>query len=228
MFVTARSLISATVLVAFLAMAPANAQQPPPQFQPYLNSPEYVQMIVAKVLAVERALKAGCDNPKPLGHQPINMLQMPTFIGSGGAPTSGAWTERIEVDRCGKHVFENVLVTFVNGSPKLTGLLPGTTRATPILQRDALTQAYITASVKQSAAERAGASLCADKTSTFVSETRFEKQLEPMKFDGSGKSIAGKWDETWMVQMCGRDIPVVMHFVADGKGGTIFNSSPRE
>jgi hypothetical protein len=223
------SIATAVTALLFAAATWAqSAQSVPPQFPVYFNSIAYREMVAAKVLDAEIGLGTACHHQTSLHHGIRALIKMPVFDGNDEVPTSGAWVDRTEVDRCGKTIAQNILVAFTDGKPSLTALLPGATRAAPRLQRDALPTAFTAASVKQTVAERQGAPDCADKTKFSVIDTRLDRERIPIRYNEAGKMVAVGWDETWIFLMCGREIPVVVHFNANGQGGTNFNVDPEE
>jgi hypothetical protein len=155
-------------------------------------------------------------------------LEPVRFAESSDAPTAGVWVDRVDIDRCGTTIAENILVVIDQGALKFARLLPGTTKAGPLLQRDALQAAASAATAKNASAEKAGAKPCPQQDGFIISDTRFVRERIPIVHDSSGKMTAGAWDEAWFFAFCGRQIPIEVHFDGDGQGGTNFTMKPSE
>jgi hypothetical protein len=218
-------------LVAAFALAPASvsrAQDPDARLNRYLGSQEYANTVVSRALEADRLRKTGCDQPKALRHALQNVLEPPRFAEDSTAPVAGVWIDRVDIDRCGTTIAENMLVIVDRGTMSIARLLPGTTKAGPLLQRDAMQPALAAATVKKDKAERAGAKPCPDQEGVTVSNTSLLRERIPIVNDAAGRMTAGAWDETWMFLFCGREIPVLIHFDGDGNGGTNFTVDPSE
>ena len=85
-------------------------------------------------------------------------------------------------------------------------LLPGTTHADPLLQKDAVTYVVIAAGGSEK-----------DCDANFIEQTEFLKS--------GGKPLDGAkgspWDELWTLRGCSHKAQVVVHFIPDRTGTTI-------
>jgi hypothetical protein len=217
---------TAAALVA--GIASAHAQGPDQRLARYVASHEYADAVMGRAEEADRLRKTGCDQPKALRHALFQVLDPPRFAEGSDVPIAGVWMDRVDIDRCGAAVAENILVVAEEGAVKFVRLLPGTTRASPLLQHDAMQPAISAAVVKKDNAEKAGAKPCPDQEGTTVSDTRFVRERVPIVNDPSGRMTAGAWDETWTFLFCGREVPVQIYFDADGSGGTNFTVKPSE
>jgi hypothetical protein len=224
-----RVLLYVVVVAAVAALAPASpADDVDPRFSRYLASSDYVDALNKQAVAADRLHQGGCGEPKALRHALAHVFEPPRFAALSDGPISGVWKERVEIDRCGPKVVENLLVIVDKGATKFIRLLPGNTRTDPLLQRDALQAALAAAIVKRDQQVKAGGPPCSDKEGAAVSDTRVLRERVPIANDGSGKMTAGAWDESWTFLFCGREIAVRLQFDADGKGGTNFTAKPQE
>ena len=133
------------------------------------------------------------------------IMAPPVFGPDGQQPMRGAWIDQIQVSRCGSDALRSLLISVKDSSMQLAALLPGSTDATPVLQRDALPAAEIQA--KQAAK-------C--QTKMVVIDTVIEGELKP----------GAPWNEVWTFHGCDNaTAKVAMAFVPDGKGGTNYVAS---
>jgi hypothetical protein len=222
---------TAVALVAAFALAPASAsraQGSDARLNRYLGSQEYANIVVSRALEADRLRKTGCDQPKALRHTLQNVLEAPRFAADSNAPVAGVWIDRVDIDRCGTTIAENMLVIVDKGTMNIARLLPGITKAGPLLQRDAMQPALAAATVKKDKAEKAGPKPCPDREGVTVADTSFLRERIPIVNDAAGRMTAGAWDETWIFLFCAQEIPVLIHFDADGNGGTNFTVDPSE
>ncbi len=223
-------LILATALCGLIGGPAASAQAPakPPseRFAAYVKSADYEARIIAHTLEAERAVFPECKHVAPVQHGLGGIEETPRFRAGLEHPVGGEWLDHVMIDRCRTQALENMLVTAANGQPpRIVALLPGTTEAGPLLQRDAQRIAFAAAALS---AKRNGKDVqsCAATPRLVVIDTRFERRTVADRRDSGGKILAGEWDETWTVRACGDAVAVPLHFAADGKGGTYFSSRP--
>lgn len=127
--------------------------------------------------------------------------------GAGGI-SAGAWKQTVSEEGCGKRKLLNV---FVSADPdtstlKAFPLLPGTTHADVILQRDAIKYAVTAAGGPEKSCDIG-----------YVSDTKFLRT--------TGTATVGAhnppWDELWTLVTCTKQAQVIMHFIPDKTGTTI-------
>jgi len=122
---------------------------------------------------------------------------------------SGAWKQVVAESGCGENRLLNVFLMVDNKEHmlKVFPVLPGTTHADPLLQKDSMIYVAM-ASVQPEDKE------C--KTQ-YVSDTEFLKE--------AGKPMEGvktpPWDELWTMSICTKKAQVTMHFIPDKTGTTI-------
>jgi hypothetical protein len=117
-------------------------------------------------------------------------------------------------DGCSQSGIFNVM-TFVGktGQIRTIGLLPGTTRANPILQRDAAQAALVGAFLRAPAG-------CKPSQSQRIIDTAFiEFSGAPAADVPSGRDPR-PWKENWTVLVCNAQIIVPLHFTPDATGTT--------
>jgi hypothetical protein len=108
---------------------------------------------------------------------------------------------------CGQRRTFNFLVEFGSSGPVVITLLPGETRASPLLQRDVLQKAVELLRVRVQGCE-----------TPVVVDTAQAGLLPP---DATG-GVAGGWAELWYFDACRRLLPLTIIFLPDGQGGTTF------
>lgn len=121
----------------------------------------------------------------PVEHGLGGIEQTPRFRAGLEHPVGGEWLDHVMIDRCGTQALENMLVTAADGQPpRIVALLPGTTEAGPLLQRDAQRIAFAVAALS---AKRNGkdAQSCAATPRLIVIDTRFERRTAT----AAGKSL---------------------------------------
>jgi hypothetical protein len=128
----------------------------------------------------------------------------------GGQPVEGAWAEPVMATGCGKTLRFAVLTIVAPDKPAMTlSLIPGDSRADPMLQRDSVKDVLDHASVASGG--------CKDMV---VTDTRFEDwEGGPVK--GPHGREARPWRETWTVWACGKLLDVPVHFTPNDRGTLI-------
>lgn len=199
-------------VVLALGASTAAAATDPQKFQSYLYSDAYKAALSQAWKKVPRAALPAC--PALSDGKPSVTLEQDVTFDAGGLPRSGAWWGRYPVTGCGTERIINIRFQAEPSGVRFLVTLPGRTRANVVLQRDALTYAFIGASTK--------ARDCKDMV---VADTAF---------DGFGLSPGdktapetGPWRETWTVAACGKSFAVPLEFIPDATGTTI-NQRPAE
>lgn len=191
---------------------PASAATDPQKFQSYLYSDAYKAALSQAWKKVPRAVLPACPSLTD-GKASVTLEKDVTFDGSG-LPRSGAWWGRYPVIGCGTERIVNIFFQAEPSGVRFLVTLPGRTRANVVLQRDAMTYAFIGAGTK-------------------VTDCR-EMVVADTAFDGFGLSAGdktapetGPWRETWTVAACGKTLAVPLEFIPDATGTTI-NQRPAE
>jgi hypothetical protein len=132
------------------------------------------------------------------------------FSPDGRALVSGAWKEQVPVQACGIEKLYNIITTVrVDGALIRDAGLLGTTRASLVLQRDAVFYAAGLARTKAPA----GCQML------DIADTQF------VKFEGAAQAPPARdmraWHENWTVQTCNVQTAVMMTFTPDATGTRI-------
>ena len=200
-------IIFAASLLGFALAAKADPIPMPPELKAFLERPEQKQAVLEIMGQQWRTVVENCTSPKL---QTMGVLiGMPPKFDANGVPISGEWLMAGQVAGCGEtHVFTVEYLFAPDGQMKRIGLLPGTTHAGPVLQRDALKFAMM---------GMANLTPKDCKDFKFV-DTKFI-DYEPT---GVGRR---PWSEEWTVRACGVTGVVTMHFTPDPTGTTIVAES---
>ena len=197
-------------------------------------------MACPRVLAVAAATLAGCAVPPP-GAPALSEPQKDavlwaaqTVLASGSCPGAtaeladapvrlddprlprGALRQRVRVEGCGHRGLLNMLVVPArNGAAaSVTPLLPGTTAADPLLQREGLRLAIM--------AVKAAAPDC-DRIA--VNDTRADDVATGMPGESGRAAARRPWGEIWTLSACGRAFAVRVRF-APGRDATEITVEP--
>jgi hypothetical protein len=139
----------------------------------------------------------------------------PLQFDSSSKITAGAWKQSVSETGCGQTRLLNVVLLIDPHTHGLKAfpLFPGSTRADPALQKDALLYAIIAATLPEN-------NNCKNM---YVVDTEFLHMAgEPLE-----GSKGPPWDELWTLSLCGKKAEVTMHFIPD-KTGTTIHTSPKE
>jgi hypothetical protein len=207
--------LTALFMIIFIAfLHPVNAEAPtvdPQSFRNFLASDLHKTLMAKAEATTPPEVFHRCPTFVPAGSK-IMIAQSITFD-QKGIPNAGAWWERIPVAGCGNDTIINVYFA-VGADGKIATMVafPGTTRANLLLQRDALTFAYIGAS-----------SRAKDCKHFIVTNTRFEGfgLRNPAPPDPGADARFRPWWETWMMVGCGKSLDVPINFMPDATGTTI-------
>ena len=136
---------------AFIALfmlwgiGPAWAADPPPipmppQLAAFLSEQSEKNLVKGQALHDWNGAVVDCGAPTFQGANVV--IGVPPTFDKAGKPVSGEWRVITRLAGCGKSKAFNLLYSFApNGQMLRTGMLPGSSAADPILQRDALTYA---------------------------------------------------------------------------------------
>lgn len=199
----------AIVLLLSMALAAtASAQSLPmsPELKAYLARPEQQQAYNEMIRQQWLAASGNCMTSQ---RRDVNVLvdQAPTF-NPRGEPVAGRWRVVGRVDGCG--LSRTLTVQYSvgrDGQLVRLDLLPGTTAANALLQREASSLAIL--SMVPIAPKN-----CTD---VAVSDTKF------VAFNSSDAAATGKrpWTEQWTVRACGVTGQVTVQFTPTASGTTI-------
>ena len=201
---TARSAIA---LALGLLAAPALAQTAAkpaalePAMEAYIKSAQRQSEMAATVRKMIPVVAGECKAAKAAGPTRTQVYKPLTFDRSG-QPIAGVFREIVPLDLCGETVELNILATAKpTGAVERINLLPGSSKADPILQKDALQSAYVAASAGK-------------RCTPFAVRNTAAGEKQP----------DGRWDETWDLLVCGERVPVSLTFVPTQEGGTNFKA----
>jgi hypothetical protein len=209
-------LLVAGVLLGATPLRAAEPIQNPSQFTPgflaFLKSDAHRRALYDKAREQNARLPGSCPTVVYSLPGVITFFE-PVTTDADGTPTQGVWAEAVDAAGCGMTRRYNIVTLAPPGKPLRTeAMLPGTTKADPLLQRDSLAQVYeaMTAATNQR-----------DCKNVAITDTRFEAyEGGPVKNAKSGPN-ARPWRELWTLWACGRIVEVPLHFVPDEKGTAI-------
>jgi hypothetical protein len=141
----------------------------------------------------------------------VVIYEPPAFDGANTI-VSGAWKLSIDEEGCGAKRVLNVIVRAQSPNTlAVTPLLPGTTRADPVLQKDAVKIVVQAAATTSEAREPNACQI------GYIANTEFVDE-ESTRLPGSkGPS----WREQWTLVSCTKRIEVPVHFIPDATGTSI-------
>jgi len=178
-----------------------------------LYSDPHVQQLLAHTAGESPVM---VHNPCPAARYRLGngiSVVRPIAFNSAGALTAGAWVQAIDEDGCGARRNLNVLILLKDPKNLEAGpLFPGSTRAEPLLQRDAFQYAMTTGFLAATAAGEAKTCKIA-----YVTNTTFLGQERTPAVAGKGLP----WREVWRLAFCSKQAAVPMHFIPDATGTTI-------
>jgi hypothetical protein len=198
--------------LAALCTATAGLADPvpaPPELMNYVKQPAHIKAVLDVIRA--QAAQIPMCNPTNVKNSELT-APGPVLFGASGQPSGGRWRETLTVNGCGESGIFNVM-TFVDntGQIRTVGLLPGTTRASPILQRDASEYAFIGA-----ASLRASAG-CKPELWRIIDTVFAGFSAAPAVNVPPGRDPR-PWRENWTVLACNVQIIVPLRFVPDATG----------
>jgi hypothetical protein len=201
-----------SLALALLCMTTAGLADPvhaPPQLMNYVRQPAHIKVVMDIIRAVAAQIPM-CHPTTAKG----SVLTAPgtVLFGANGQPSSGLWQETWTVDGCSQSGIFNVM-TFVDktGQIRTVGLLPGTTRASRILQRDAAQYALVGAFLRAPAG-------CKPNQPQRIIDTAFIDFSGPPAVDVPPGRNPRPWKENWTVLVCNVQIIVPLHFTPDATG----------
>lgn len=199
--------ILAAALLAPAAWAQAPARSPSPEFSRYLASDGHRAGVIAAAQRTNTLLPGSCA-AAAFRWTGLVSVQRPPRFDAGGQPIDGMWSEPVIATGCGVTRRLNVLTLAApDKPPRQVGLLPGTTHADPLLQRDGLHYAFLGATL-----------LAKDCKRIIVTDTRFDDYEAPPAADAQPGRQPRPWRETWTLWACGTAIDMPIHFVPDATG----------
>jgi hypothetical protein len=166
-----------------------------------------------QVMNVAKQSGVVVNNPCPSANFSILnqfALYKPMAFDNSGHPTQGAWKQSVAEKGCGQDRLLNVFFWLDPNTNSLRAmpLFPGTTRADPTLQKDAMPHAALAAQWPEKNCKIG-----------YMENTEFlTENGEPL--DGKGKP----WDELWTLASCTKKAKVTLHFIPDKTGTTVHTS----
>ena len=171
------------------------------------QTPAYQQAVIAGAYKTAAWLNAKCEASEASLGKELAAASVPIVVDAQEQPQSGSWIERIAVRGCDRPWQLNVLVAVHQSGPLATiPLLPGTTHADPLLEKDGALYAFTAVPIDPKGCKP-----------IYVADTKFNAILSDTPL------IAGKpgWSEQWTVAQCEKRSSVEMRFVPDRTGTTI-------
>jgi hypothetical protein len=221
--------ISSTVIVSLFSLSAPVKAETVSTTADLLNNKKVPAYALSREMQ-EIMYRLGVEQDKKLGLQtdcksqynikPIDMavLSPIDFPEDKQNPTKGVWKVRYKLERCGdSKVYNAYFVANSNGeAPNPRAYYPGSTNASPVLVKDAMSSAIVGASA------RSGLKDCKDIS---VFDMRVTEPAH--NFVEGEKTFKGVWNEIWTFRMCGHSVEVAMTFIPDvNGGGTTFKSGP--
>jgi hypothetical protein len=192
---------------AFLAIAAAEEQPP---LVKLLRDPTEQQHVLSVAARSAVMLRNPCPTAQFTLEDKISFYKQPVFDSTGNV-VEGAWKQVVNEQGCGATRVLNVFV-YAQGPSNISvvPLLPGSTRADPILQKDAVQF------VVQAAATVPGGHdpNCQNE---YIADTEFVEQ-DNVTLEGA-KGAA--WRESWTFVSCARAMQIPVHFIPDASGTSI-------
>ncbi len=196
-------------------IGPALAADPPlvpmsPELRKFMSDPEEEKIVKAQALHDWNNTVLGCTTPPTLDAANVVVGTAPKFD-RAGKPISGSWRVITRLSACGQAKNFSLLYAFAaNGKMVRLGMLPGSSAADPILQRDA----FMYANIAMSKLTPPG---CKDFK---YLDTMFEAFGPPGTGVPPGRE-ARSWTEKWKVWGCGVEGIVKLYFTPDATGTAI-------
>lgn len=163
-------------------------------------------------------LQQGCKSQYQVKPKGFAILAPINFPEDKSHPIEGAWKHSFKFERCGEMKIYNAIFVAKKGATlEVKPYFPGETIASPQLISDAMKGAVLAASVKIKKDKNAP-----ECKELIISDMKVTET--PHNVVESDKTISGAWQENWTFWGCGRSINVLMDFVPDGKGGTIYST----
>lgn len=200
-------ILSFSLLVIPTTQALADEQA---NFLKLIQEPSEQQLVLNAAKQSPVVLKNPCASAK---FTLVNQFAIykPLAFDSSDNISDGAWQQTVSESGCGQNRLLKVLLfldAHSNGL-KARPLYPGSTRANPILQKDALIHAVMAAGGLQE-----------DYKNAYVADTEFLNETgHPLE------GVSDKpWNELWTLNIAGKKAQVIMHFIPDGTGTAIHAS----
>ncbi|HEY7551730.1 MAG TPA: hypothetical protein VH913_19700 [Hyphomicrobiaceae bacterium] len=210
-----RIVAGVAALAAAAAVAEAQTSQQlaaggiSPAFAQYLNSKSNRDVINQVIRAQASRYPDACTDIVIESKFKVLTIAAVQFDGRRFTP-GGAWKETVQATSCGKSRVHNVH-TFVrpDGNLQRSPMLPGSTIADLLLQRDTVGLVYVNVA--------ANAKDC-PRTQHFIEDTKFlHWDPKPIPNAKAGPN-ARAWDEEWTASACGKPMVLSVRFTPDATG----------
>lgn len=180
------------------------------KFKRFVDSPLHTELLARAITAIPKDIFTRCPALKSAPSR-IALVQSIAF-GPEGIPNRGAWWEHPPVAGCGNDTTLNIFFAVNEDQTRINTVLayPGGTRASMVLQKDALKYALFALDAKEGCAR------------AHIRNTRFGAfGLKVPAEAAPGASPSKSWWETWTLGGCGKSFDVLMQFVPDETGTKI-------
>ncbi len=211
------SIIRISLAVALMAVTAQGFAQETPnkQVASYIWSPEIQRQLYAMAVYMDKEIlgREPCQSKVWLEPISFGFLQPLEFSTTTPHPIKGLWTFRYRFDRCGESTYYNALFQAKeNGSPNIIPLVPGLTRASPLLMRDTFTTVAIAAAIKNKDSDD-----CAKKVKIINTTIT----VNPHLLTANNEQFDGAWEEEWTVKTCSPPVVINVCFLPNkNSGGT--------
>lgn len=207
--------ILALALLCTATAGLADSVPAPPELLNYISQPAHIKAVM-DVIRAQAAQIPMCNptNAKKLVMRRELTAPGPVLFGANGQPSGGRWTETLTLNGCSQSGIFNVM-TFVDRSGQIhtVGLLPGTTKADPLLQRDASEIAF-------SIVAGHGTAGCKLEVWRII-DTAVAGFSGAPAFDMQPGHNSRPWRENWTVLACNVQVIVPLDFIPDATGTKI-------
>jgi hypothetical protein len=203
--------LSACISIVTIAAACAAVTDAavPPVLAKIIASAEHRKAVIEAAQQSSAWLNNRCGRATFAITPDVAIYQAPE-LDAQARPTAGAWRERIIATGCGASRTLNVLKFVKSPGSLVSGtLLPGTTRADPLLQRDAFHYATVAAAAPATCGQ------------TYVADTAFAGIEGAANASLPPGRRYPPWKEEWTVVACDRRSVVTLHFAPDATGTNI-------
>lgn len=201
----------AALAAGLVLLGPAGSvAEAPAPLASLLQDPAEQQQVIRGAAAAAVMQQEPCATAGYAVEKKLVIYRQPVFD-AGGKATSGAWKQIVDEEGCGaRHALNVIVVAQPSGELAVLPLLPGSTHADPVLQKDAV------GFVVQAAATVPGGR-APDCQRRYIADTEFVEQETETLPGAKGPS----WRERWTFVSCAQRLQIPVHFIPDATGTTI-------
>jgi len=199
-------------------------------FRAWFARPDHRSVVAATLREAEKQITPGCgafvlrDLADFLPYLPAS------FSDDGSTLQAGLWLEIWKVDLCGEEKRRSILFSVKDGNVRGMAYLPGRTNVDPVLGRDVLSRAAVSAQVyiSQETGKPCGTPPVLFDTQLLTLPTDVKLNIDDAPPDIRAylkENISQMWREDWYFRACGHVAELKIMFLVKKTGGTTFNIS---